>query len=174
MRRILYIFVVFLLMILQISFLSQLPSPFSDISFPLLGIALATFTDKPIRGVLWAVLGGILLDMHGIAPFGAELFVLLSIFFLTRLLFQRFITNASLPAAFLLSAVIILMHGGLLLVVDGIRVLLGAEPYIITQDASFGAALARVIFVNGSIMIAILAIWKTLAQRITHQFFIKK
>jgi len=173
MPGIFHVFLAAALTVVQIAFLSHLPTPFSDISFPLLSIGLATFVDRPVTAALWAFTGGLILDLHGIFPFGTELSVMLAIVFLTRLLFRRFITNASLAAAFLLSTVIIVMHTAMLLGLDGIRVVFGAAPFIGTQDADIGTAVIRLVIVNGLLTVALLAGSRRVKERFAHRFIIR-
>lgn len=162
------------LTIVQISFMSHLPAPVSSISFPLLVIALAIFVNRPVKGALWALLGGIVLDLHGIYPFGTEIFVLLSTFYLTRLLFMRFITNASSAALFLLSTIVVALHAIMLYGLDALRVIFNAEPFIVGQNATPVSAAAGTVLVNGLLAIAVLASWKRIRTRLGKRFIVRK
>jgi len=169
-----HLLLAFALTVLQIAFLSHLPTPFSDISAPLLAITIANFLDRPVRGALWALIGGIVLDLHGIYPFGTEVSVLLIVFFLTRLLFRRFITNAGLPASFLLSAAVVAMHAALLLAFDGVRVIFGAEPFIVTLDSSIFSATLRAIAANGLMAVLLIGARSRIRERFINRFIIRR
>lgn len=169
-----HFFLAIALTVLQVAFLSHLPTPFSDISAPLAAITIANFLDRPVRGALWALVGGIVLDLHGIYPFGTEVSVLLVVFFLTRLLFRRFITNAGLPASFLFSTAVVAMHAALLLALDGVRVIFGAEPFIVTLDSSILSATVRTIVANGLMVVLLIKGWSSVRERFINRFIIRR
>lgn len=159
--------------VIQVGFLSHLPTPFSDIHFPLLALTLAIFVDRPVIGAVWALFGGIVLDLHGIFPFGTEIFSLLGVFYLTRLLFRRFITNASLAAAFLFSTMIVAMHAAILLALDGLRVIFGADPFLVVAETGFTSVTLRMMLVHGLLTVGLLAGWKRVRDRFAHRFIIR-
>jgi len=162
------------LTIFQVTFLSHLTTPLSDISFPLLVIALAVFKSRPVKGALWALAGGLTLDIHGIFPFGTETCLLLLVFFLTHILFRRFITNTSLTAAFLLSTVVVALYYAGTVGIDGFRVLLGSDPFIIAQGSRVEIAFFKTAIANGLLTTALLAGWTNVRKRFAHRFIIRQ
>jgi len=162
----------FLTTVLQVSFLSHLPIPFSDIFLPIVVISYAVFTDKPIMGALWALVSGSVLDLHGIFEFGTELTLLLLVFYVLRTAFNRFITNSTAQAAFLLTASGIIIHWLGLVFLDGIRVLFGGIPYIISFESRAIASLIRTIIVNGAIVTGLFFAVRSLKRRFEHVFFL--
>lgn len=157
--------------ILQISFFSHLPAPFSSVSFPLVAIVVHLLRDRPLEAAGWALVAGTLLDLHGLFGFGTETGLLFAVFAFARFLHRRVLTNASQPAAFLLAALSTLAHHGLKLGIDGLRVIFGAVPYALvpSADVVIGPLLAAV--TNGLAVVALLALGKALRARFQQTFF---
>ncbi len=156
--------------IFQIAFLSQLPFPFSAVSFPLLAIAYGIVRDRPLLAVGWALVAGVTLDLHGLLGFGAEPLALFASFFAARFLFLRVLTNAGAGARFLLAAAVAVIHWFTLAAVDGARVLFGAVPILV--DLSAGSLLAplRQGFVNGALLLIVFGVEEAVRRRFSRAF----
>lgn len=156
--------------VLQVAFLSQLPFPFSTLSFPIVAVAYGIVRDRPILSVGWALVAGALLDLHGLLGFGAELTALFAAFFGARFLFRRVLTNAGGAAVFLLGAAAAVIHWFTLAALDGARVLFGAVPILV--DVSLFAVLApfRQGLVDGLALVLLVAIEDAVRTRFRRTF----
>lgn len=135
-KALLHVILAVLGTIVQISFLSQLPFPFSALSLPLLAIAYGIVRDRPLLSSGWALIAGMLLDMHGLLGFGSEMFALFVAFFSARFLFQRVVTNTGTLALFLIGATTAITHWFTLSALDGMNVLFGGVPVLIDLSAA--------------------------------------
>lgn len=160
----------FITTVFQVSFLSQLPFPFSSISFPLLAVSYGIARDKPLLAVGWALVAGTILGLHGLLGFGAELCALFLAFFGARQLFQRVLTNAGTPARFMLAAAAAIIHWSTLAIIDGVRVLFGAVPILVDLRAASLLVPIRQALVAGFLILAILAIEDGLRRRYARTF----
>lgn len=160
----------FLTTVLQLSFLSQLPFPFSSISFPLLAVSYGIARDRPLLAVGWALVAGAILDLHGLLGFGAELCALFAAFFGARLLFLRVFTNAGTPARFMLAAAAAVIHWSTLAAIDGARILFGAVPILLDFKVASFLTPIRQALVAGSMILAILAVEDALRRRYARTF----
>lgn len=162
----------FLTTVLQVSFFSHLPLPLADVFIPVIAISYAVFTDRPIAGALWALIAGFTLDLHGMYAFGTELALLLIVFYVLRIAFRRFITNSTILAIFLLTASGILIHWLGLVFLDGIQVLFGSIPQIISFESRVIASLTRSVLINGIIVVGLLLAGKWMKRRFEHLFLL--
>ncbi len=156
--------------ILQISFFSQLPFPFSALSFPIVAIAYGVVRDRPLLAAGWALVAGFLLDLHGLLGFGAEMASLFASFFVARFLLRRVVTNAGTLAFFLLGAATAISHWFALSAIDGANVLFGGVPVL--ADLSLAAAIAplRQGLVDGAALVLLIGIENLLARRFRKTF----
>ena len=159
-----------ILTIFQISFLSHLASPLSDISLPLVVISYSVVTDRPIIGAIWALIGGILLDLHGLYEFGTQLSLLFVVLMITMVAFQRVFTNVSLLSVFLLTALGAVIHMFGAMVIDGIRVLFGGVPYILSFESAFLASTLRTALINGVIVVMMMLVGTYIKRSFRHIF----
>ncbi len=156
--------------IVQISFLSQLPFPFSALSLPLVAISYGIVRDRPILASGWALLAGILLDLHGIFGYGSEIFSLFVTFFTTRFLFQHVVTNTGAPALFLIGASAACIRWFALSGLDGLNVLLGGMPTMIDLSASSVLAPLRQGLVAGVALLLVIGAENFLRKRYQKTF----
>jgi cell shape-determining protein MreD len=151
------------LSLFQIAFLPHLPVPFSDLRLPVVALSYATFRDRPASAALWALVSGTIFDLRGLFPFGTHLLLFFAAAALLRKLFVRFLANASLLSAFLLTACAFAIFSAGLLFADGVRVLSGSEPHLISVDPRVYASLIRMAFVNG--LAGALVVWSSAAVK---------
>ncbi|WKZ29288.1 MAG: hypothetical protein QY323_01000 [Patescibacteria group bacterium] len=156
--------------IVQISFLSQLPFPFSAISLPIVAIAYGIVRDRPVISAGWALLGGLLLDLHGLLGFGSEMLALFVAFFATRFLFQRVVTNTGTPALFLIAAAAATIRWFTLAALDGVNVLFGGVPVLIDLSATALLAPVRQSLVAGGALLAYIGVGSLLSRRFQKTF----
>ncbi len=156
--------------VVQISFLSQLSFPFSALSLPVVAIAYGIVHDRPIISAGWALLGGTLLDMHGLLGFGSETFALFVAFFAARFLFQRVVTNTGTPALFLIAAATAIIRWFTLSALDGVNVLFGGVPILIDLSAAAILAPIRQGLVAGAGLLAIIGLERLLGRRYRKTF----
>jgi len=159
------------LTIFQIAFLSHLFPPFNDLQLPIAVIGYSVIKNRPLTAAVWALVAGVLLDLHGLFGFGAEIALLFSVFLIMRVAFSRFLTNTSAAAAFLLTGVGTLAHFAGLLAIDGLRVLSGGVPYAISPDPEPWFQLIRAVAANGVLVVAALAL-SGFARRRLHKAFL--
>ncbi|MFA5853809.1 MAG: hypothetical protein WC866_01850 [Patescibacteria group bacterium] len=156
--------------IVQISFLSQLPFPFSALSLPIIAIAYGIVRDRPLLSSGWALIGGIVLDMHGLLGFGSELFALFVAFFAARFLFQRVVTNTGTLALFLIGAATAIIHWFTLSALDGVNVLFGGVPILIDLSAASILAPVRQGIVAGGALLLLVGVENMLSRRYRQTF----
>lgn len=156
--------------VVQIAFLSQLPFPFSTLSFPLVVVAYGVVRNRPLLALSWALLAGFILDLHGLLGFGAEIFALFAAFFAARFLFLRVVTNAGAVALFLVGAFAALTHWFALAAIDGLRVIFGAVPILVDLSAASMLAPLRQALVNGLALLAMMAAGNALERRYRRTF----
>lgn len=120
--------------LLQISFLSRLPSPISDLALITAVAAWLIVKDRPDEAFIWFILGGIIFDLHSPYGFGTELVLAGSAYLVMRFLFVRVLSNDSYAAVFLLAGAGILIRFAGLASLDGMRVLFGHEPYLLIGE----------------------------------------
>ena len=137
------------LTIVQISFLSQLFPPFSELHFALIVMSYAIVKEKPVLGALWVLVSAVILDLHGLFGFGTQIGLLLVVFMLTREAYIRVFTNVSLLAVFLLTVFAVVAHLIGMILIDGIRILFGGIPYMVTFESSTLVYWVRSAIVNG-------------------------
>lgn len=169
-RALLIAALAFAIAVFQVAFLSQLPFPFSTISFPMLAVAYGIAADRPLLAVGWALVGGAVLDLHGLLGFGAELTALFAAFFGARFLFERVLTNAGWSARFLLAAAVAVTHWFTLAAIDGARVLFGAVPILIDLSAASLLAPVRQALVNGLMLLLVFAVESAARRRFSRTF----
>ncbi len=148
MRWILTILAAAALTVFQIAFLSWMPAPFSLLSFAVIGISISVAAERPLEGALWAFVAGVLLDMHGLYGFGTRTALLFLVFAVQRVLFSRVLTNASKSALFLLTLAGVAAEFVGLMAIDGMRVVFGGTPYLLSFEPDIfyrliGSALAN-------------------------------
>lgn len=165
-----FILLAFAAILLQVSFFSQLFFPFSAFSFPLVGIAYGVLRERQVSSAGWALLGGFLLDLHGILSFGAELTALFVAFFAVRFLFRRVVTNTGTGALFLLGASTALAHWLVLLALDGAQILFGAVPVILDWSAAALLAPLRQALVAGIALCALAGLENLVRSRFRKAF----
>ncbi len=85
-----------LLIIIQISFISALPSWFSNINIVLVTLIIILVFGNFRTALLWAVIVGALWDMFLFSLFGLNIFALLISISLANFLLENFLTNRSL------------------------------------------------------------------------------
>lgn len=156
--------------VVQISFLSYLPFPFSALSLPIVAIAYGIVRDRPLVSAGWALLGGTLLDMHGLLGYGSEIFALFVAFFAARFLFQRVVTNTGMLALFLIAAAAAIIRWFTLSALDGVNVLFGGVPILIDLSAVAILAPIRQGLVAGAALLAVVAIENLLSRRYRKTF----
>lgn len=156
--------------IFQIAFLSHLGFPWSTLSFPVAAVAYGVAKDRPLLATGWALLGGFLLDLHGLLGFGSETFALFVAFFAARFLFERVLTNAGAAAVFLLGAVTAVVHWFALAAIDGVGVLFGAVPIMVDLSWSTAAAPLRQALVTGLALLLFVATQDALVRRFRKSF----
>lgn len=156
--------------IVHISFLSQLPFPFSALSLPLVVIAYGIVRDRPLLSSGWALLAGVLLDMHGLLGFGSEIFALFVAFFSARFLFQRVVTNTGRLALFLIGATTAVTHWFTLSALDGINVLFGGIPVLIDLSAASILAPLRQGLIAGASLLLVIGAENLLRKRYRQTF----
>jgi hypothetical protein len=160
----------FLTAIFQIAFLSHLPFPFATVSFPLLAVAYGIVRDRPLLSVGWALVGGAMLDLHGLLGFGAELAALFTAFFGARFLGARVLTNAGAGARFLLAGAVAVIHWFTLAAIDGARVIFGAVPTLIDLSAASLLAPVRQGLVTGLLLLLVIAVEEGARRRFSRTF----
>lgn len=158
------------LTLFQIAFLSHLFPPFSDLHLPIAVISYSVIKDRPLTAALWAVIAGTVLDAHGLFGFGTETVLLFSVFLLQRLTFARFLTNTSAMAAFLLTGIGVSARFVGLLAIDGLRVVFGGVPYMISSDAEPWFHAVRSAAFNGLLVVAALAVSGFMRARLQKTF----
>jgi hypothetical protein len=156
--------------IVQISFLSQLSFPFSALSLPVVAIAYGIVRDRPLLSSGWALIGGILLDMHGLLGFGSEIFALFVAFFAARFLFQRVVTNTGTLALFLIGVATAMIHWFTLSALDGVNVLFGGVPILIDLSAASMFAPIRQGLVAGAMLLLLVGAENMLSRRYRQTF----
>ena len=156
--------------IVQISFLSHLPFPFSTVSLILAAIAYGIVRDRPLLSLGWALIGGVILDLHGLLGFGSQLFAFFIAFFATRFLFQRVVTNTGTLALFLIGAAGAIVNWFTLSALDGINVLFGGVPVLIDLSAASVLAPIRQGLVSGAILLIIVGAENLLKRRYRQSF----
>lgn len=162
----------FLTTILQISFFSHLPFLFADIFIPIIVISYAVFTDRPIAGGLWALVAGFTLDLHGFFEFGTHLALLLLVFYVLRIAARKFITNSTAHAVFLLTTSGILIYWLGFVFIDGIRILFGGTPFMISFEGRVVSSLIRSVLVNGGIVVGVFFLLRWMKRRFEHVFLL--
>ena len=99
MKIFINILLIFLAAILQISLFPKI-SIFSALpNLIFLATMILIFTNREDEALIWAGLGGILLDLFSPVRFGIFLFPLLVIYFLTSILVKRIFTDPNLIIA---------------------------------------------------------------------------
>lgn len=156
--------------VFQIAFLSHLAFPWSTVSFPIVAVAYGVAKDRPLLALGWALVGGILLDLHGILGFGSELFALFFAFFVARYLFLRVLTNAGAAAIFLLGAVTAFVHWLALAAIDGVGVLFGSVPIMVDLSAAAAFAPLRQALVTGLALLLVVAAQDAVGRRFRKTF----
>lgn len=145
-----------LMTLFQISFLSQLPFPFSALSLPVVAIAYGIVRDRPLLAIGWALVSGFLLDLHGLLGFGAELFSLFVSFFAARFLFRRVVTNTGALALFLLAAATAAIYWFARVALDGVNVVFGGVPVLVNLSmAAVLAPLRQALAAGGALLLFI-------------------
>ncbi len=139
----------FLLAVFQTAFLSRLSLAIAGISFPVIAISFCVLTDRPLTAALWALMAGVALDLHGVFGFGTETALFFLVFLCLRSLFNRVLTNASPFAVFLLAAAGVAIRFIGLAAVDGVRIIFGGTPYLISTDLETWIAPLRGMIING-------------------------
>ena len=157
LRAVLIAAIAFMATVLQVAFLSHLPFPLATVSFPLLAVAYAIAHDRPLLACGWALVGGAVLDLHGLMGFGSETAALFAAFFGARFLFRRVLTDATAGARFLLGAAVAVIHWFVLAAVDGAGVLFGAVPILVDLSAAAMLAPLRQALVNGGLLLLVFA-----------------
>jgi hypothetical protein len=120
--------------LLQVAFLSRLPSPFSDLAVITAVAAWLIVKDRQDEAVLWLFIGGLIFDLHGPYGFGAELALAALVYIVMRFLFVRVFSNDSYAAVFLIAAAGALTRFIGLAGLDGVRVLFGNDPYYLIGE----------------------------------------
>ena len=157
--------------IIQASFLSHLPSFFSSISMVILAMCVAVVSGFDLEAAVIALVGGSLLDLHGAFGFGTELTAAFAAFVLMKLVFERFLSNASMIAIFVLAALGVASHFLVLAGVDGLRILAGRDPYLLVFDPETLTGPLLSMFTTGTVTIAIIYIGRSI-RRITEKIFL--
>lgn len=99
------------LVFFQLSFIKNLPTPWSNLNLILAILFLVTLLVNYYSGLWLAVFAGLLLEIYSPAPFGGIFFPLLLVLLLADFLFRLFFTNRSLYSLLILStAGTILFH----------------------------------------------------------------
>lgn len=158
-------FLAFVTTVAQIGFFSHFGFPWSTLSFPVIAVAYGVVRDRPLLALGWALIAGILLDLHGLLGFGAETFALFAAFFASRFLFQRVLTNTGTAALFLLGATAALVHWFALTAIDGLGVLFGGVPTMIDLSMSTLFAPLREALIGGAALLAVIAVEEWLRRR---------
>ena len=120
--------------LLQLSFLSRLPSPFSDLPIITAVAAWLILKDRQAEAAGWLLLGGLIFDLNGPYGFGAELALAALIYVVMRFLFVRVFSNDSYAAVGMLAAAGALTRFAGLAGLDGVRVLFGGEPFYLIGE----------------------------------------
>jgi cell shape-determining protein MreD len=95
----------------QLSFIKNLPTPWSNLNLVLAILFLVTLLVNFHSGLWLAAFAGLLLEIYSPAPFGGIFFPLLLVLLLADFLFRLFFTNRSLYSLLILStAGTILFH----------------------------------------------------------------
>lgn len=110
MRRIIcYFFISFFLVILQISFLNNLPPPWSYLNL-LLGFLLFLAIISQRSFYWWAIFIGLFLDLFSPLPFGFHLLTFCLLGIILNFLFLNFFTNQSLYSLLALATIGFLLY----------------------------------------------------------------
>lgn len=160
----------FVTTVAQIGFLSHFGFPWSTLSFPLAAVAYGVVRDRPLAALGWALIAGVLLDLHGLLGFGAETAALFVAFFSARFLFQRVLTNTGAAALFLLGATAAVVHWFALAAIDGVGVLFGGVPTTIDLSAAAILAPVRQGLVNGLVLLLVTGAEEALRRRFRKTF----
>lgn len=159
-----------LLAILESAFCSHFPPPVSELSTALVGAGFMTATRHDDYAPVWALATGIIADIHGLFGFGATIALNLLVLAVLRYAFNRFLSNTSTLAAFLLTAL-----GGLtyflgLIFFDGLRIISGGVPYVIAYGSELPGHLVRFLLVNGAAVSLLVLVDAAVRQRLERAF----
>jgi len=105
MFNFLKIIIFLLLFIIQISFISALPAPFFNINIIIVGLVIILILSGLENSLLWALVAGILFDMHSFYFYGLNTISLFVALIVANLALAKFFTNRSVYSYILLTTI---------------------------------------------------------------------
>lgn len=166
------IIIAFALSILQLSALSHLSMVFASVSLLLAATCVAIVSGYDLEAAAIALVGGMMLDLHGLLGFGSEIAAAFAAFAVMRVLFSRFLSNANLLSVFLLALAGVLTRFVLLAGIDGLRVLAGQDPYLLVLEPELLTGPLLTILTTGLMAVVVIALGRAVEQ-LTKQFFLR-
>lgn len=110
--------IIIVIVLIQISFIPSLPAYLKNFNLIFSFISFTTIIINYHRGLLWALLSGLLLDIYSLQPFGLISFSYLSAVIIMNFLFNHLFTNRSLYTLILLSLLGTILHNILILIIN--------------------------------------------------------
>ncbi len=101
---------ILLLLIIQVAFISGLPTYFSNFNLVLVILIMILGFSSFRNALLWSVTVGFLWDMFSFSLFGLHVFTLVASVFLANFLLENFLTNRSLYTFLALTIAVSLLH----------------------------------------------------------------
>jgi hypothetical protein len=110
-KQIIQIFFIFLLTVLQLSFVDNLPGPVSGLNVILIMLIFSLVLDGLDKSMPRAFTAGLFFGLFSFAPFGVHLISLCIFIFIMDLLVVHFFTNRSVYSFLMLALISTILYG---------------------------------------------------------------
>jgi len=168
MSRALLVIAVLLVGSLQMSMLAHFGNVREYLNIILIFAVYATMVQHYERGLLIALIGGVLFDLYSAQPFGTFAFAYIVAVVVTFLVFKNYLTNRSVASLFALMAIATITYRLSLVLILGIWQMLGTEV-ITTSVGVVTTSTLMQLLVNCSVAIVIAFLLRFVAPSYSFQ-----
>lgn len=173
LRIIANIFLVFLLAIFQVSFISALPAWFSNINLIII-LLVFVLSIKGFSHAFWWLIGaGMILEIYSFLPFGVFLFSLMFTVLLVNFLLVNFFTNRSLYSYLALSISAIFVYEFILYLLNYFLYYFSDNDFILNINKSFFLEKFGVLVVNGLAVMVLFYIYNFISKNFQPVFLVR-
>lgn len=152
LRILLYIFLVFLVVTLEIGVFKKMNFPFNQITIILPSAIYLMVVFNLNRALWWAVVGGFLLDLFSALPFGSSAVALVTVVAIMHKLFIHFFTNRSLYSLLVLTIFGTVIYKCVIISLSFIPIVLGDGRQFFYFNFYFFNNFLALIFANAAIV----------------------
>ncbi len=169
LKMFLNLFLVFLAVLSQISFIGKLPLRADQLNLLLVVILFVLVLFDFRFALVWALGGGFLFDLFSFLPFGFFMLVWLMSLYAAKFLLDNFLTNRSLYSLLVLGAFLSFVYN-FLFYTFGYAVEFFEQSYIFLLERVFWLNIIFEIIVNSIIIIAVFQVISFVSKKLNPVF----